>query len=65
MSAMGTSPSGCVSTLNGAEPTPPYTLTRAVAFDQESGRLRSYDLSEPGEHPELPYDPLGYDPREP
>ena len=65
MSAMGYIAKRMRSTLNGAEPTTPYTLNRAVAFDQESGRLRSYDLSEPGEHPELPYDPLGYDPREP
>jgi hypothetical protein len=65
MSAMGYIAKRLRSTLNGAEPTTPYTLTRAVAFDQESGRLRSYDLSEAGEHPELPYDPLRYDPREP
>jgi hypothetical protein len=65
MSAMGYIAKRLRSTLNGAEPTRPYTLTRAVAFDQESGRLRSYDLSETGEHPELPYDPLSYDPREP
>jgi hypothetical protein len=65
MSAMGYIAKRMRSTLNGAEPTSPYTLSRAVAFDQEAGRLRSYDLSEPGEHPELPYDPLEYDPREP
>jgi hypothetical protein len=65
MSAMGYIAKRMRSTLNGAQPTTPYTLTHAVAFDQGSGQLRSYDLSEPGAHPELPYDPLDYDPREP
>jgi hypothetical protein len=41
---------------------PPFTLQRAVAFDEESGALRTYDLSTPGEHPDLPYDPFNYDP---
>jgi hypothetical protein len=39
-----------------------WTLTRAVAYDGEAGELRSYDLGRPGEHPDLPYDPFGYDP---
>jgi hypothetical protein len=43
-------------------PDGPYTLTHAVAFDQSEGRMRTYPLSEPGGHPDLPYDPLGYDP---
>jgi hypothetical protein len=43
-------------------PTGPYTLTSAVAFDQDTGRMRTYSLAEPGAHPDLPYDPLGYDP---
>jgi hypothetical protein len=43
-------------------PTGPYTLTSAVAFDQDEGRMRTYSLSEPGAHPDLPYDPLAYDP---
>jgi hypothetical protein len=43
-------------------PAAPYTLTHAVAFDQSEGRMRTYSLSEPGEHPDLPYDPLAYDP---
>ncbi len=43
-------------------PTSPYTLTSAVAFDQDEGRMRTYSLSEPGAHPDLPYDPLAYDP---
>jgi hypothetical protein len=41
---------------------PPFTLQRAVAFDEENGALRTYDLSAPGEHPDLPYDPFNYDP---
>jgi hypothetical protein len=43
-------------------PAGPYTLTHAVAFDQSEGRMRTYSLSEPGAHPDLPYDPLAYDP---
>jgi hypothetical protein len=46
----------------GGEP-PPFTLTHAVAFDQEAGRMRAYDLGRPGGHPDLPYDALAYDPR--
>jgi hypothetical protein len=41
---------------------PPFALQRAVAFDEESGALRTYDLSTPGEHPDLPYDPFDYNP---
>ena len=41
---------------------PPFTLERAVAFDEASGELRSYDLATPGEHADLPYDPFAYDP---
>jgi hypothetical protein len=41
---------------------PPFTLQRAVAFDEASGAVRAYDLSTPGEHPDLPYDPFNYDP---
>jgi hypothetical protein len=61
MSAMGYIAKRLVSVLNGAPPPKPFTLTHAIAFDQESGQLRRYDLSKPGEHPELPYDPLVYD----
>ncbi|HEX3831852.1 MAG TPA: hypothetical protein VHW04_07765, partial [Solirubrobacteraceae bacterium] len=43
-------------------PAGPYTLTSAVAFDQDEGRMRTYSLSEPGGHPDLPYDPAAYDP---
>jgi hypothetical protein len=43
-------------------PTGPYTLTSAVAFDQDAGRMRTYSLAEPGAHPDLPYDPAAYDP---
>ena len=64
MSAMGYIAKRMRSALNGAEPTTPYTLTHAIAFDHDSGELRSYDLSETGAHPELPYDPLRYDPSE-
>jgi hypothetical protein len=61
MSAMGYIAKRLVSLLNGAPPPAPWTLTHAIAFDQERGELRRYDLSTPGEHPELPYDPLVYD----
>jgi hypothetical protein len=61
MSAMGYIAKRLVSLLNGAPPPDPFTLTHAIAFDQEAGELRSYDLSRPGEHPDLPYDPLTYD----
>ncbi len=62
MSAMGYIAKRLTSLLNGAPPTTPYSLTHALAFDQERGELRSYDLARPGEHPELPYDPTAYDP---
>jgi hypothetical protein len=41
---------------------PAFTQRWAVAFDEDSGTIRSYDLSKPGEHPDLPYDPFAYDP---
>ena len=41
----------------------PFALQRAVAFDEEAGAMRSYDLAKPGEHPDLPYDPFAYDPQ--
>jgi hypothetical protein len=41
---------------------PPFTLKRAVAFDEPSGELRTFELSRTGEHPDLPYDPFAYDP---
>lgn len=62
MSAMGYVSSRLAELLDGAEPARPFTLTRAVAFDEAQGRLRTYDLSRPGQHPDLPYDPLAYDP---
>jgi hypothetical protein len=62
MSAMGYIAKRLRSLLNGAPPPVPVTLTHAIAFDQEAGELRRYALSRPGEHPELPYDPLTYDP---
>ena len=48
--------------LCSADDHPPFTLERAVAFDEASGELRTYDLSTPGEHDDLPYDPFSYDP---
>jgi len=62
MSAMGYVSSRLADLLDGAPPPQPFTLTRAVAFDQAQGRIRSFKLSNPGEHPDLPYDPLAYDP---
>lgn len=46
--------------LDGA--TADFTLTHAVAFDPDAATLRTYDLSEPGAHPDLPYDATAYDP---
>jgi hypothetical protein len=62
MRAMGYVSSRLADALGGSAPERPFTLTRAVAFDQAQGRMRTYDLSRPGEHPDLPYDPLAYDP---
>ncbi len=62
MGAMGHVAARLADELDGADPTRPFTLKRAVAFDQVQGRIRSYKLSEPGEHPDLPYDPVAYDP---
>ena len=63
MAAMGYISTRLAETLAGEEPARPFTLTRAVAFDQDAGVMRTYDLSRPGEHPELPYDARAYDPR--
>jgi hypothetical protein len=41
---------------------PAFTTRYAVAFDEAAGRIRTYDLASPGEHPDLPYDPFAYDP---
>jgi len=51
-----------LSALCSADEHPPFTLRRAVAFDEASGTVRSYDLTAVGEHPDLPYDPFAYDP---
>ena len=51
-----------LSALCSADEHPPFTLRRAVAFDEASGTVRSYDLAAVGEHPDLPYDPFAYDP---
>jgi hypothetical protein len=48
--------------LRPADGNPVFTQRWAVAFDEESGTIRTYDLATPGEHPDLPYDPFGYDP---
>ena len=47
----------------GSPPARGFTLQRAIAFDQKQGRMRSYRLSHPGEHPDLPYDAAAYDPQ--
>ena len=62
MSAMAYVSTCLAELLDGVQAAEPFTLTRAVAFDQVQGRMRSYDLSQPGVHPDLPYDPLAYDP---
>jgi hypothetical protein len=62
MSAMGYVSKRLAELLEGGEAARPFSLKRAVAFDQAEGRLRTYDLSYPGEHPDLPYDPMAYDP---
>ncbi len=51
-----------LATLASADDHPPFELQRAVAFDEASGAVRTYDLNSPGEHPDLPYDPFNYDP---
>jgi hypothetical protein len=48
--------------LRAAGSNPAFTQRYAVAFDEESGDIRTYDLAAPGEHPDLPYDPFSYDP---
>ena len=63
MSAMGYVSSRLRELLDGAGSAPSFTLTRAVAFDQAEGRMRTYDLAKAGEHPDLPYEPVAYDPR--
>ena len=48
--------------LRPADNKPVFTQRWAVAFDEESAAIRTYDLAAPGEHPDLPYDPFTYDP---
>jgi hypothetical protein len=62
MSAMGYVAGRLSAQPDAGAPARPFTLKRAVAFDSVQGRIRSYKLSEPGEHPDLPYDPATYDP---
>jgi len=63
MSAMGYVSSRLAEAVAEADEPRPFTLTQAVAFDQEAGRLQTYDLGYPEGHPDLPYDALSYDPR--
>ena len=64
MSAMGYVSTRLAEALDGADAPPrPFTLTHAVAFDQTTASMRTYDLAAPGEHPDLPYDAQAYDPR--
>ena len=63
MRAMGYVSSRLAQVLDRTEHSAPFTLTRAVAFDRAQERVRSYELSNTGEHPDLPYDPLAYDPQ--
>jgi hypothetical protein len=62
MRAMGYVSARLREQLAGAPPQKPFALRRAVAFDQAAGRMRTYDLAEPGAHPDLPYDALHYEP---
>jgi hypothetical protein len=62
MRAMGYVSQRLAELLDGSPPARPFTLQRAIAFDQKQGRMRSYRLSHPGEHPDLPYDAAAYDP---
>jgi hypothetical protein len=62
MAAMSYISTRLAAELDGATPT--FTLTHAVAFDPDTTQLRTYDLSHPGEHPDLPYDATAYDPDE-
>ena len=41
---------------------PAFTQRWAMAFDEATGQIRTYDLAQVGEHPDLPYDPFSYDP---
>lgn len=62
MTAMGLVSQQLAALLPDGPPEQPFTLTRAVAFDDQSGELRSYELAARGEHADLPYDPFAYDP---
>jgi hypothetical protein len=63
MSAMGYVAGRLAELLDGASAPPGgFALDRAIAFDQDAGAVRTYPLSEPGGHPDLPYDVVGYDP---
>jgi hypothetical protein len=53
--------SGQLAELREPGSNPAFTQRFAVAFDEASATIRSYDLARPGEHPDLPYDPFAYD----
>jgi hypothetical protein len=63
MAAMAYISTRLTTQLGDADPAPTFTLTHAVAFDPTTTSLRTYSLSTPGEHPDLPYDATSYDPR--
>jgi hypothetical protein len=62
MSAMGYIASRLAALVEETGAPPEFTLTHAAAFDADAGRMRVYDLRKPGEHPDLPYDAVSYDP---
>lgn len=62
MAAMGYVSSRLAEQLDGTSEPTTFTLTHAVAFDPTTATLRTYDLSKPGEHADLPYDAAAYDP---
>ena len=64
MSAMGYVARRLTELVDADDAPPVFSLTHVAAFDQAAGRMRVYDLRTPGEHPDLPYDPLAYDPRQ-
>jgi hypothetical protein len=63
MSAMGYVSRRLREALDADQPAPVFTVTHAVAYDAQAGRLRSYSLARTGEHPDLPYDARDYNPQ--
>lgn len=62
MTAMRTVSKELAAHRAGISPDAAWTLSRAAAFDRETGTVRTFDLATPGVHPDLPYDPFAYDP---